>query len=110
MRRIKNILCPTTLSDDSDLALGYAVALARTYDAELHVCYCATVPPWSDVAAGPAMPRLEVEGLFDQSLAPCRQSVSPRGRKGCAPLVCAQSCVPSVAVDFFPHRIFLPLM
>ncbi len=70
MRRIRNILCPTTLSDDSDLALRYAVALARTYDAELHVCYCATVPAWSDVAVAPAMPRLEVEGLFDQSLAP----------------------------------------
>ncbi len=70
MKRIKSILCPTTLSDDSDLAIGYAVALARIFEAELHLCYCATVSSWSGIAAAPTMAHLEVAGLFDQSLAP----------------------------------------
>lgn len=36
---IKRILCPTDLSDDSPRTLRYAVALARTYEAELFVCH-----------------------------------------------------------------------
>jgi nucleotide-binding universal stress UspA family protein len=36
---IKRILFPTDLSPESDLALKYAVALARTYSARLYICH-----------------------------------------------------------------------
>lgn len=35
----KNILCPTDLSEYSNHALDYAVALARKFQAKVHVCY-----------------------------------------------------------------------
>ncbi|MFN7948139.1 MAG: universal stress protein [Blastocatellia bacterium] len=50
MIKIERILCPTDLSPESDAALRYAVALARTYDAHLLVCYCAGTPLTTDVA------------------------------------------------------------
>ncbi len=40
MISIKCILCPTDLSAESDAALRYAIALARTYEAKLMVCHC----------------------------------------------------------------------
>jgi nucleotide-binding universal stress UspA family protein len=40
MISIKCILCPTDLSAESDAALRYAIALARTYEARLLVCHC----------------------------------------------------------------------
>src|SRR6185369_2954294 len=36
---IKRVLFPTDLSPESDLALRYAVALARTYAARLYICH-----------------------------------------------------------------------
>src|SRR4051812_9760743 len=42
---IERILCPTDLSNQSMEALRYAVALARTYEAKLYVCYCAELSP-----------------------------------------------------------------
>jgi nucleotide-binding universal stress UspA family protein len=42
---IERILCPTDLSDDSGEALRYAVALARSYDAKLYLCYCVEGAP-----------------------------------------------------------------
>src|SRR5262245_1663582 len=42
MIAIKNILCPTDLSDESDAALRYAIALARTYGAKLMIYHCVT--------------------------------------------------------------------
>jgi nucleotide-binding universal stress UspA family protein len=41
MNRIQRILCPTSLSAESDAALLYALGLARAYDARLTVCYAA---------------------------------------------------------------------
>jgi nucleotide-binding universal stress UspA family protein len=41
MNRIQRILCPTSLSAESDAALLYALGLARAYDAKLTVCYAA---------------------------------------------------------------------
>ncbi len=38
MIAIKRILCPTDLSEDTARTLRYAVALARTYEAQLFVC------------------------------------------------------------------------
>lgn len=42
MIKIQRILCPTTLSTESDEALLYALGLARAYDAQLTVCYAAS--------------------------------------------------------------------
>ncbi|HZS10493.1 MAG TPA: universal stress protein [Blastocatellia bacterium] len=51
MTTIERILCPTDLSPESDAALRYAVALARTYEAKLFVCYCHDPSSFVDVAA-----------------------------------------------------------
>ncbi|HZS06831.1 MAG TPA: universal stress protein [Blastocatellia bacterium] len=40
MIRLERIFCPTDLSTESDGALRYAIALARTYEAKLFVCHC----------------------------------------------------------------------
>jgi nucleotide-binding universal stress UspA family protein len=40
MIQIKRILCPTDLSNESDEALRYAVALARIYEAQLFLLHC----------------------------------------------------------------------
>lgn len=41
--KIERILCPTSLSPESDEALRYAIALSRAYSAELVLLHCATV-------------------------------------------------------------------
>jgi nucleotide-binding universal stress UspA family protein len=41
MFKIRRILCPTDLTLHSDQAVGYALALARAYDAKVIFCYCA---------------------------------------------------------------------
>ncbi len=41
MIAIKRILCPTDLLDESEAALRYAIALARTYEAKLMIYHCA---------------------------------------------------------------------
>lgn len=48
MIQIKRILCPTNLSPQSDAALQYAVALARTYRARLFVCHCVSPTQFVD--------------------------------------------------------------
>jgi nucleotide-binding universal stress UspA family protein len=40
MINIERILCPTDLSSDSDEALRYGIALARDFEASLHICHC----------------------------------------------------------------------
>src|ERR1043165_601298 len=50
MIKIERILCPTDLSEQSMEALRYAVALARTYNAKLYVCYCAEFSPASSAS------------------------------------------------------------
>jgi nucleotide-binding universal stress UspA family protein len=40
MIQIERILCPTDFSPEADLALRYAVALAKAYEARLLVAYC----------------------------------------------------------------------
>lgn len=49
--KIECILCPTDLSPDSDEALRYAIALARSYNAELILLHC---DPIDDGLATPA--------------------------------------------------------
>ena len=43
MVKIERILCPTSLSTDSDEALRYAVALTRAYDAKLLLLHCTDI-------------------------------------------------------------------
>lgn len=59
---IKRILCPTDLTAESDEALRYALALARTYDAQLIAFHCER--GGGDSEAG----RSEVKTLFEQAL------------------------------------------
>ena len=58
---IKRILCPTDLSAESDVALRYALALVRAYDAKLILFHC---QPAIDVETG----RPDSGQLFEQSL------------------------------------------
>lgn len=51
MTRIERILCPTDLSSESDEALRYAIALARTYEAKLFICHCVEPDSFVDNAA-----------------------------------------------------------
>src|SRR6185503_18181594 len=73
MNRIQRILCPTSLSPESDEALLYALGLARAYDARLTVCYAAakaelqgTGPNGADLRYAVANGR--VRELFEGSL------------------------------------------
>ena len=63
MLRIERILCPTDLSHDAGEALRYGVALARSYDATLYLCYCAENLPVSAAAAAGAQATLAPEAL-----------------------------------------------
>lgn len=59
---IQRILCPTDLTAESDEALRYALALARTYDAKLIAFHCEL--GGGDSEARPS----EVKTLFEQAL------------------------------------------
>ena len=59
---IKRILCPTDLTAESDEALRYALALARSYDARLIAFHCE--PSDRD----PDLVQSEVKTSFEQSL------------------------------------------
>lgn len=59
---IKRILCPTDLTAESDEALRYALALARTYDAKLIAFHCERGGGDSEVRES------DVKTLFEQAL------------------------------------------
>src|ERR1051326_6340774 len=65
-REIKRVLCPTDLSTESDQALRYDVALARTYQAKLFACYCVEKddPKWHGYING----LYHIKQLFEESL------------------------------------------
>jgi nucleotide-binding universal stress UspA family protein len=58
MIKINRILCPTDLTLSSDQAIGYALALARAYDAKVIFCYCAS---GSEVPSVAEIQKSEVE-------------------------------------------------
>lgn len=68
MIRIERILCPTNLSNESDEALRYGVALARAYNAKLFLLYCGEAALASDalVAGGT---KTRIRGLLKEGLA-----------------------------------------
>src|SRR5512138_2993627 len=51
MMEIKRILCPTDLSTNSDQAVRYALALTRSYNSKLVLCYVASASELAEVAA-----------------------------------------------------------
>lgn len=61
MLKINRILCPTDLTVSSKAALQYAIALARSYEAKLYVCYC--VDSFTDLAN-----RTELTKLFEDAI------------------------------------------
>lgn len=66
MLNINRILCPTDLSQESDEAFRYAVALARSYEAKLLLLYCTDIK--SD---GPLESRnrsVDVAFMFEEAL------------------------------------------
>lgn len=65
MIKIKRILCPTDLSEDSDDAMLYAVALAKSYGAKLYPCYWADTLSHSHLTEGA---REFVNRLFANSI------------------------------------------
>jgi nucleotide-binding universal stress UspA family protein len=73
MIKIQRILCPTSLSAESDEALLYALGLARAYDAQLTVCYAASPSELSGAGQmgaelNYALSRGRVKELFEGSL------------------------------------------
>src|SRR5688572_16133597 len=77
-RSIKRILCPTDLSNESNRALRYAVALAKAYGAKLYVCHCTDeiIPDGNrhlkqnleeliaSFSCSPDSPKLDFEGIL----------------------------------------------
>ncbi len=62
MLKLKQILCPVDLSANSAAALGYALPLARAYDARLLLCHCVEGrAPQTDSAAAHTERRLREE-------------------------------------------------
>lgn len=69
MIKVERILCPTDLSNESDEALRYAVALARIYEAKLFLLHCSgrdSLPEEKDGGESPS----HMERLFVESLVP----------------------------------------
>lgn len=74
MIHIKRILCPTDLSPYSGNAVRYALALARSHDAELIVLHC------TDSPAGKEDLENSVREYIDPSFTRCRFIIAPADR------------------------------
>ncbi|HEX5833929.1 MAG TPA: universal stress protein [Pyrinomonadaceae bacterium] len=74
MINIKRILCPTDLSPYSGNAVRYALALARTHDAELIVLHC------TDSPTGVEELQNSVREYVDPTFTRCRFIVAPADR------------------------------
>lgn len=68
MIKIERILCPTNLSQESDEALRYVVALARAYNARLFLFYCAEAAPAASGLNGDGAHQYVLR-LFEEGLA-----------------------------------------
>jgi nucleotide-binding universal stress UspA family protein len=60
MIKINRILCPTDVSPESESALRYAIALARTYEAKLFICHCTETTHIDDWARDKFKKQVEV--------------------------------------------------
>lgn len=69
MIQVKRILCPTDLSNESDEALRYAVALARIYEAELFLLHCSEQNSFTQEQDEKKL-KTQMNRLFLESLVP----------------------------------------
>ena len=69
MIQVKRILCPTDLSNESDEALRYAVALARTYEAQLFLLHCSEQDSFPEEKDEEKL-KTQMNRLFVESLVP----------------------------------------
>lgn len=69
MIKVNRILCPTDLSRESDEALRYAVALARSYDAKLFLLHCTERDVVTEEQDGEKM-QSQMNPMFIESLVP----------------------------------------
>ena len=69
MIKVDRILCPTDLSTQSDEALRYAVALARTYQAKLFLLHCSE-QDFSTAETDEEKLQTKMNRLFVESLVP----------------------------------------
>ena len=69
MIHVKRILCPTDLSNESDEALRYAVALARIYEAQLFLLHCSEQDSFTEEKDEKKL-KTQMDRLFVESLVP----------------------------------------
>ncbi|HEX6127169.1 MAG TPA: universal stress protein [Pyrinomonadaceae bacterium] len=69
--RIRHILCPSDLSPKSQKALGFAVRIAETLDADLTTCYCAPATWFSTENRMPLEKTSEIRSLLKQQVIKC---------------------------------------
>jgi nucleotide-binding universal stress UspA family protein len=69
MIQVKRILCPTDLSNESDEALRYAVALARIYKAQLFLLHCNEQDSFTEEKDEEKL-KTQMNRLFVESLVP----------------------------------------
>ncbi len=94
---IRNILCPVDFSENSEHALKYAVALAKAYNANLHLLHVVH-PPMMSVPGDPMVPEFSSDVL--QSIATAakeRLNVLAADIKATVPNVTAQT---ATGIDF----------
>lgn len=68
MMTIERILCPIDLSEESTEALLYAVALARTFEAKLYLCYSAPASAIHADARSSTTAREKIQAMFANSI------------------------------------------
>ena len=69
MIKVERILCPTDLSTESDEALRYAVALARTYQAKLFLLHCSEQDSFAEEKDEEKL-QTQMNRLFVESVVP----------------------------------------
>ncbi len=74
--KIRHILCPSDLTAKSQKALGYAVRIAETVDAELTTCYCSPAAWFSAENRLPTERSAEIRSQLRQQVIDCERSDS----------------------------------
>lgn len=74
MIRLERILCPIDSPSEATVALHYALALARAYDAKLDLCHCVEFLPLAAATGQEPVHRKAEEASRLQALLPARDS------------------------------------
>lgn len=61
---LKNVLCATDLSDFSNHAISYAIAIAREFDARLYLCHVFDLPSFSVHGTAYVFPQQQQDNLL----------------------------------------------